>query len=136
MLSAAGSRDKRRHMQALPASRPMPARQLDRSDGLCKEGGQLPLSIQGIEIITTANMLAIDENLRHRGPPTSPLTHEGAQFAVSHDVDFSVIDTLVIQQPFGAMTIRAKHRRVDLNLSHDDISDSNRSESSSLTFGN
>src|SRR5205807_8374621 len=63
-------------------------------------------------------MLAVDEDLRHRGTAAGAADHLVAPPRLLDDVDRLVGDALSFEQRAGARAIGAEHRRVDLDLGH------------------
>src|SRR5579863_2087189 len=82
-------------------------------------GIELAGAIQGGEVVEAADMLAVDEDLRHASAPAGASQHLVALGRVFHDVDVDVRDALLLEQALGPRTIGAEHRAVDFDAGHD-----------------
>src|SRR5262245_15501431 len=85
---------------------------------LLQQWRQLARAVQSIQLIASADMLPVDENLGNRGATAGPLAHLGPQLAVGHDVDLLVGHTPLFQQLLGTPAIRTQHGGVDFNAGH------------------
>jgi hypothetical protein len=69
-----------------------------------------------MEIVASAHMSAIDEDLGYGGAPTASVDHLGTQFWVGIDAEHDRLDALVTQQMFCRHAIRASRAPVHHHL--------------------
>src|SRR5690349_11564759 len=81
-------------------------------------GVELAGAVEGVEIVAAADVLAVDEDLRHAGAAVGARDHFLALRAVLDDVDVLVLDALALQQALRTRAVGAEHRAVDLNAGH------------------
>src|SRR5713101_3671679 len=75
--------------------------------------------VERVEIVEAAHMGRADENLRHRHASVRARHHVASPFRIAADVDLGELDSLVRQQPYGGVAIRAVAGRVNLDRDHD-----------------
>src|SRR6266702_2810421 len=83
-----------------------------------KLGVELAGAIEGEQIVGTADMLAVDEDLRHGIAPTRAAHHLVAPFRMLVEIDIRECYTLALQQTSRPRAIGTNHRGVDLDLRH------------------
>src|ERR1700693_3722271 len=76
------------------------------------------LAVERGHLVRSADMLAVDENLRHAGAPAGTPDHLVAPPRLLVEVDLGVADALLLQECTGARAIGAPHRRIHLDLGH------------------
>ena len=74
--------------------------------------------IQSIKIIAATDMLAIDEDLRHRAPPACPLHHDFALGGICDNVDLLEGNALAAKKLFCPAAITTKRRTIDFDFGH------------------
>lgn len=84
----------------------------------CEERIQFPGPLQISQIIRTADMLAIDEDLRNSRAAIGALNHFLTLWATHADFIFFISHTLFVEQRFRARAIRTSELGVDFNLGH------------------
>ena len=72
-----------------------------------------------MEIVAAADVLAVDEDLRHAGAAARALQHLLALGAVLDDVKINVFHALAVQQALRPRAIGAEESTVDLNAGHE-----------------
>src|SRR5690348_5941967 len=73
------------------------------------------------QFITTADMAAVDEDLRHRGAPARAADRVATLSRAVRCVDLAEVDALAVQQADGAGTEGAPGLCVDLDLGHSSL---------------
>src|SRR6266851_917170 len=83
-----------------------------------KLGVELAGAIEGEQIVGAADMLAVDEDLRHGIAPAGAAHHLVAPFRMLVEIDIGECYTLALQQTPRPRAIGTKYRGVDLDLRH------------------
>src|SRR3982074_2316500 len=78
---------------------------------------ELARLLEGGKFVGTAELLAVDEDLRHRRA-LGAFAHLGPLFFIHHHVHFLVGRTLLLEQVFGPRAVAAEGRGVHLDLAH------------------
>src|SRR5829696_8683236 len=74
--------------------------------------------LERVEIVAAADRLAVDEDLRHRGPSFRFLRHFNPLARLHHDIDFLELNALLIKEPLGTCAIRAPGAGIDDDFGH------------------
>ena len=74
--------------------------------------------IEGVEIVTAADMGIINKSLRHGGPPIRALGHGCLRFATARDINMLIGDAFLLQKINGLVAIGAPGFCVDGYVSH------------------
>src|SRR3954454_383309 len=79
---------------------------------------ELAGAVERVEIVTTADRLAVDEDLRDCGPALRALRHFHALARLHHDVDLLELDALLIQKLLGTRAIGAPGTGINDDFGH------------------
>ena len=82
------------------------------------QGSSFAVAIERGKLLITADMRAIDEDLRHGAPAEGAGDHLVAQLGVGADVDLDEGLALAVEQPLGRVAIAAKGRGVEDDPAH------------------
>src|SRR5688572_4137358 len=76
--------------------------------------------VESAQVVVTADMAAVDEDLRNRAAPAAALDHLVTAPRFEHDVDLGKGRAFSGQQPLGGAAVAAKRLRVndDARLRH------------------
>ena len=75
-------------------------------------------AIQRHQLVTAADMLSVDEDLRHGGPAIGALDHFLTLPAITPDIDFIVVLFLAFEQGFRPDAVGAPGLGVNLYIRH------------------
>jgi hypothetical protein len=83
-----------------------------------QKGIEFARGIEGIEIVTAADMGFIDKNLRYRRTAICTLGHGSLRFAAARDINMLIGDAFLLQKVDCRVAIGAPGFCVDGYLSH------------------
>ena len=86
--------------------------------GIRDSATELTVSVEFVQLVRTADVPAIHEDLGHGVAAAGALAHFLAALGRHHHVNLNEVDALVPKQPLGAVAVGAKRRRVDFNFRH------------------
>src|SRR6185436_10088856 len=84
----------------------------------CRRGEQaieLAGPVEGAQVVITADVAPVNENLRNRAAAAAAFDHLVAAPGFEHDVDLGVLRALFLEQPLRRSAIAAERLRVHDN---------------------
>src|SRR6185436_12947403 len=89
----------------------------------CRRGEQaieLAGPVEGAQVVITADVAPVNENLRNRAAAAAALDHLVAAPGFEHHVDLGVLGALLLEQPLRRAAVAAERLRVyeDARLRH------------------
>jgi hypothetical protein len=79
---------------------------------------ELSLPLERVEFIAPPHMRVVDKDLRHRRPTAGTPRHFPAFRDIRNNIDFAVLDSLLLKQALRSGAVRAEQTRIDLNFGH------------------